>query len=320
MAAPTTFWPGVELRHLTALETIAREGSFSAAAEALGYTQSAISGQVAQLEAAIGVQLFHRLPGRRGVELTAEGAALLEHVHPISARLRAARADIEALGRGDGPHSLTVGTFPSLSTTLLPDVLTELGAATVPVRIDLREDACGTRAMSALDRGDLDAAFTTLPMRQGPYRKLELLRDPYYLVVNHQHPLASEEGPVALSRLSELPVVAQFSIGRQAEIEASLSAMGVRLNAVRRADTWTSIYAAVDAGDGFGLLPALALATIPSGLKVLALDSRMPARTVVIVWSADRTRTSGLDRLVEAASAAAARFSPRSHVERLVAV
>jgi DNA-binding transcriptional LysR family regulator len=319
MPSSTAFWPGVELRHLLALETIAREGSFSAAAEVLGYTQSAISGQVAQLEAAIGVQVFRRLPGRRGVEVTAEGAALLEHIRPISARLRAARADIEAIRRGTGVQSLRVGTFPSLSTTLLPDVLMRVAAPPVPVRIDLREEACGTTVMAAVERGELDAAFTTLPMRQGPYSTTRLLHDPYCLVVSDRHAFAVGTGPVPLNRLAELPIVAQFPAGRQAEVEASLCAIGVRLNVARRADTWTSIYAAVDAGDGFGLVPSLALATLPARLKVLPLDSRMPTRTVVIAWHADRIRTPGLDRLIDASSAAAAHFSPRTFAERVAA-
>jgi DNA-binding transcriptional LysR family regulator len=320
MANVSAFWRGVELRHLRTLEAIAREGSFSAAAEALGYTQSAISGQVAQLEAAIGIRLFRRLRGRRGVELTAEGAALLEHVQVILGRLRAARADLEAARLGVGSRPLmTIGTFPSLSTTFLPDVLARLETAPCPVRVEVREDACGASVMAAVQRGELEVAFTTLPLPEGPYGAVELFRDPYYLVVSERHPMADEEGPVSLSRLSELPVVAQFPSGRQAEIEDSLRAIGVSLNAVRRADTWTSIYAVVDAGGGFGLVPSLALANVPPRLKVLSLEPGCAERTVVVGWHADRLTAHGRDQLIEASQASAARFCSRIFGEALVA-
>jgi DNA-binding transcriptional LysR family regulator len=320
MANVATFWHGLELRHLTTLEAIAREGSFSAAAEALGYTQSAISGQVSQLEATVGAQLFRRLQGRRGVELTAEGAALLEHVQAIFGRLRAARADVEAIRLGVGSRSLmTIGTFPSLSTTFLPDVLARLETAPCPVRVEVREDACGSSVMAAVERGELDVAFTTLPLPEGPYRAVELFRDPYYLVVSEHHPLAGEEGPVPLSRLGELPVVAQFRSGRQAEIEDGLRTIGVSLNAVRRADTWTSIYATVDAGGGFGLVPSLALANLPPRLKVLSLEPGGAERTVVVGWHADRLTAPARDQLIEVSLASAARFCPRIFGEALVA-
>ena len=77
-------WHGVELRHFVALEAIARERSFSAAAFSLGYTQSAISGQITTLERLVATTLFERLPGSRGVALTDEGRVLVEHAAAIT--------------------------------------------------------------------------------------------------------------------------------------------------------------------------------------------------------------------------------------------
>jgi DNA-binding transcriptional LysR family regulator len=90
-------WPGVELRHLAALEAVASEGSFRGAGSRLGYAQPAISQQIAALEAAVGTRLVERRRGRSGVALTEAGELLLRHATEIGARLRIARAELQAL-------------------------------------------------------------------------------------------------------------------------------------------------------------------------------------------------------------------------------
>src|SRR3712207_1338653 len=91
-------WQGVELRHLIALEAVARETSFGKAALSLGYTQSAISQQIATLERLVGEKLVDRPGGPRKVSLTEAGELLLRHAQAIVSRLAAAQADLE-IGR-----------------------------------------------------------------------------------------------------------------------------------------------------------------------------------------------------------------------------
>src|SRR5437764_6875299 len=130
-------WHGVELRHLAALEAIATEGSFSGAGVKMGYSQSAISGQIATLERLVGARLVTRLRGSRKVSLTTEGERLLEHAKAINARLSAARADLAS--PREPLSTLRIGTFQSVSNTLLPGPLRELMRAT-NVQTSLRED------------------------------------------------------------------------------------------------------------------------------------------------------------------------------------
>jgi DNA-binding transcriptional LysR family regulator len=94
-------WPGVEIRMLVALERVAATGSFSRAAAQLGYTQSAVSGQIGALERAVGVRLVDRVRGARTVGLTAEGAVLYRHAVEITARLRSAHAELDAVVRDE---------------------------------------------------------------------------------------------------------------------------------------------------------------------------------------------------------------------------
>src|SRR4051812_41892560 len=94
----------LSLRQLLSFRAVAGEGSFHAAADALDYTQSAISQHVMALEAALGVRLFDRSRGRRTVELTEAGRLLLGHVETIADRPQGARADLLAYAaRETGP-------------------------------------------------------------------------------------------------------------------------------------------------------------------------------------------------------------------------
>ena len=93
----TDSWLGVELRHLLALQAVAEEGSFGRAARSLGYTQSAISQQIAALERIVGQRLIDRPGGPRPVTLTDAGALLLTHARAINARLAAAQADLDCV-------------------------------------------------------------------------------------------------------------------------------------------------------------------------------------------------------------------------------
>jgi molybdate transport repressor ModE-like protein len=91
------WWSGIELRHLAALDAVAREGSFRRAATRLGYVQSAISHQIAALENLTGKRLIERSRGTRPLALTEAGEILLAHADAVIARVRIAQADLAAL-------------------------------------------------------------------------------------------------------------------------------------------------------------------------------------------------------------------------------
>ncbi|GAB3803149.1 LysR family transcriptional regulator [Micromonospora zhanjiangensis] len=107
----------METQLLEVFRAVARDGSVTAAAGRLGFTQSAVSRQVATLEAEIGSRLFDRLP--RGVALTEEGRTLLPHAEAVLDRLTAARRDVEDL-RGLRHGRVRVGAFPTAVAALVP--------------------------------------------------------------------------------------------------------------------------------------------------------------------------------------------------------
>src|SRR5918911_1136829 len=131
-------WLGVELRHLAALQALADEGSFGRAAFRLGYTQSAVSQQIAALERIVGERLGERPGGPRPVSLTEAGLLLLRHAESIVARLQAAQADLHALRAGEA-GTLRVGIFQSAGARVLPEILRRFQAEWPNVEIQLEE-------------------------------------------------------------------------------------------------------------------------------------------------------------------------------------
>lgn len=190
-------WLGIELRHLAALQAVAREGSFGRAAEALGYTQSAVSQQVAALERIVGERLVERPGGPRKVSLTEAGRLLLRHAEAITARLEAAHADLAALREGEA-GTLRVGVYQSVGARILPALMQRFIAEWPGVELMLVEVNSDSEpeVASRLERGELDLAFWVLPLTEGPLAGLELLRDDYVLAVPASSPLAERETAV----------------------------------------------------------------------------------------------------------------------------
>src|SRR4029450_10546711 len=115
-------WSGLEMRHLLALVAVVETGTFSKAAEQLGYTQSAVSQQVATLERIVGTPLFERPGGPRPVRLTIAGDVLRTPPRAVLARFSSAAPDLRALASGE-QGELRVGTLPSVGTKVLPRLL-----------------------------------------------------------------------------------------------------------------------------------------------------------------------------------------------------
>src|SRR5262245_5796300 len=132
------FWGGLELRHLIALRSVAEARTFGRAAELLGYTQSAMSQQIASLERIVGQRLIERSRGQPSVELTEAGRLMLAHAEAVIARLEAAHADLAAFGQGE-LGVLHVGTYQSVSAHILPLVMREFRTAWPRVEVHLSE-------------------------------------------------------------------------------------------------------------------------------------------------------------------------------------
>jgi len=199
-------WLGVELRHLAALQAVAREGSFGGAALALGYSQSAVSQQIAALERIVGERLVERPGGPRPVSLTDAGKLLLGHAEGIVARLEAAQADLAAYSEGSA-GTLRVGTYQSVGARVLPGVLLEFAGAWPLVSIQLTESTDDAELLSLVERGELDVTFVMLPVDDGPFDTRRLMEDPFQV---SRLPLEGKSPGTSRFPASSVPLVPLF--------------------------------------------------------------------------------------------------------------
>src|SRR5947209_7705632 len=197
---------GLELRHLAALEAVGRTKSFGRAAREIGYTQSAVSQQIAHLERVVGQRLVERPGGPRPVSLTEAGRLLLRHADAIVAQLDAAEADMAALADG-AAGALRVGILQSVGARILPGLLRRFREEWPRVEVQVREETDAADLLRLLEHGELDLTFADLPLAEGPFEWEEILRDPYVLVVPAADPLAAREAAPPLRDLAHVPIV-----------------------------------------------------------------------------------------------------------------
>jgi DNA-binding transcriptional LysR family regulator len=295
-------WLGIDLRHLAALEAVARTGSFGRAARELGYTQSAVSQQIAQLERIVGQKLFHRPGGPRRVEPTEAGLQLLGHADAIVAQLDAARADMAALAEG-AAGTLRVGIYQSVGARLLPALVRRFREQWPLVGVRVREESAAEDLLRLLEHGELDLTFADLPVREGPFEWAELLQDPYVLLVSARSELASLDAAPSLREVAKLPLIGRRSTD---EPERFLAGRVPEVNVVFRTDDNGTLAAFVAEDLGAAIEPRLVVDPRDRDVKMLPFGSRIPPRTLVLAWHRDRYRSHAAQAFVELAQELAA--------------
>jgi DNA-binding transcriptional LysR family regulator len=297
-------WLGVELRHLAALRAIAQEGSFWGAAERLGYTQSAISQQLATLERIVGVRLVERPGGPRAISLTEAGTLLLRHADSIVDRLDAARADMHALASG-AVGTLRIGTFQSVGARVVPELMRRFGRQWPGVEVML-EELDDEAIIGAVERGDVDVGFVLLPFRDAPIEAIELIRDAYRLVVPADSPLG-RDGPPSLRELAQEPLIAFRSPHPTEPVESAFRAAGIEPRFAFRSNDNPTVQGLVAAGVGVAIMPALTVDEADSRVRVVDLGRAVAPRLIAIARHRDRYHSPAARAFVETAVAFATR-------------
>jgi molybdate transport repressor ModE-like protein len=289
-------WLGIELRHFLALEAVAREGSFGKAAVKLGYTQSAVSQQIAALERIVGQRLIERPGGPKPVSLTEAGRLLLTHADAIAARVAAAQADLTALGDGQA-GTLRVGVFQSVGQRILPELMRRYLRSWPHVKVTLTESANDEDLLALVERGDLDLTFSDLPLTDGPFESVELLRDPYVLVVAADSPLADRDRLPSHREILELDLIGHKHCRTVRRLEANF---GRPLEFVFRSDHNQTVQALVASGVGSALVPRLTMDPEDETTVMIELP-KLPPRVIALAWHRDRYRTPAARAFVETA-------------------
>jgi DNA-binding transcriptional LysR family regulator len=292
-------WSGVELRHLAALAAVAEQGSFREAADSLGYVQSAVSQQLAQLERLLDLRLVERRPGRGRVRLTDAGALLLSHVGEILARFEAARADLDLLRAGRA-GVVRLGVSESVATRLLPRLVARLRGAAPGLVLEIEEAIADDALWEMVEAGAVDAALGGLPVAGAPFEWVEVLEDPYVLVTatGSASAGAGAGAPLDPLRLSRLPLI-EHRLMRH--VQAQLGPLGFQPRYVFRSEVYSTVQALVAAGVGAAILPRLAVDAADEATSVLPLDRLLAPRAIAIGWNANRRRLPGLELMIDAA-------------------
>jgi DNA-binding transcriptional LysR family regulator len=308
----------LNLARLRVLREAVRAGSISGAAESLAYTQSAVSQQIATLEAETGMTLLERLP--RGVRPTTAGLTLVEHSEEILARLQAAEDELAAIAGLRGGR-LRMASFPTAGAALMPVAIANFRAAYPEVELTLAEgepDEIAPRLLA----GELDLALLfefedpdappAAELHDGRLKRVGLLLDPMYLALPTAHPLAARR----TLRLEDLSEQAWVQTSRASpcalHVVRSCRAAGFEPHVAFESDDYQTVLGLVAAGVGVALIPELALGPGPTRADVIvrALSPHPPVREVIAALpggAGPRSRlipaASAMLRILEAAAA-----------------
>jgi DNA-binding transcriptional LysR family regulator len=300
----------LDVRRMRVLREVAVRGSFSAAAEALSFTQSAISQQIAALEREAGTTLVQR--SARGVRLTDAGEAVVRHAEAIMARLAEAEAELEAIAGLRGGR-LRTASFESAASTLMPLAIAGFRAHHPAVELSMSlaepEDS-----VPLLRSGELDLALvfesTAVPEGDGIDR-VHLLEDPMYLALPRDHPLAHRRR----IRLEDLAGEAWVAGAADCEcnrlISHACAAAGYQPRIAFETDDYTAMQGFVAAGVGVSLIAELGLRIVRDDIVVRDLGRETPARHIYAATLADGYRSPATQAMLEILQDVAAGYASR---------
>jgi DNA-binding transcriptional LysR family regulator len=292
----------LNLGRLRVLSEVVSRGSFSGAAEALSYTQSAVSQAIARLEAETGATLVVR--DRRGVRPTAAGATLVEHAETILAQVEAAETDLQGV-LGVRRGRLRVASFPSAGATLMPLAVARFRQGHPGVELSLAEGEPEEIA-PRLRAGEFDLALLfefpgareqlddTGAAGQGEagrraarravgagLRTHALLEDPMQIALPADHPLASKRSLSLVDLREQQWVQTSASSPCARHVVRLCLAAGFEPNVSFESDDYETVQGLVAAGVGVALIPRLASTRVHEGIVLRALAPRSPVRKVV---------------------------------------
>jgi DNA-binding transcriptional LysR family regulator len=306
----------LDLRRLSILVTVAEEGSFTAAAERLYMTQSAVSQQMSLLERDAGIDLFRRVA--RGVELTAAGQLLTGRARALLTDSLAIEQELHRLARGG--REVRLAAFVSAGVELLPQTFRAFMRRSPDSQLVVR-DTSG-EALSLLGNGVVDAVliwdydFEPLPADHR-FARIHLADDPMMVVLPAGHPLAGQERV----RLADLATDKWVTRAHRAlygpePYEKMFRIAGFEPDIVFRAADYQILQGMVAAGTGVSLAPRLSLYPHRPDVVVLPMAEPAFARAITVWTLPQMAAASPVAELVaalrEAAAALTGEVSPAS--------
>jgi DNA-binding transcriptional LysR family regulator len=289
-----------ELRHLVYFREVARRLHFRKAAEVLAIAQPALSRQIAQLEAALGVRLLNR--SSRRVELTPAGAAFLARTEPVLAALMQVPSDMKAVAEGRVGR-LRVAFTGLAMATVLPDILRGFHRQFPGIRLELNESPTSLQ-LAALKAGEIDCGFFH-PDGQSPgIETTLLLRERNGVLLPSDHPLRSRK-TVRLKDLAGTPFVLfprANNPGFYDRVLAAFASSGVSPRIAEEVWPRSNGVGLVRAGVGATFVSPSEAQNLPKEVIFRKLSGAAPVSTLVVGWRSEPAPPPALAALLGAAA------------------
>ena len=300
----------LDVKRMKVLREVAAEESFSAAAQKLGYTQSAVSQQIAALERETGTTLIERNP--RGIRLTDAGEALVRHADAVLARLADAEAELEAIAGLRGGR-LRLGSFPTAGATLMPRAIAKFSQRHPGVELTLAE-ADPMESLPRLKAGELDLVLvddTSGVLDQPDLGFEHILDDPLHLALAVDHPLAKKARVRIQDLADESWIQPTQACACSHATEMACANAGFQPRVAYESDDFGVIQGLVGAGVGVALIPELALIGERPDIVVRRIDTKPGHRKIYAAVLANGYRSPALGEMLEILKETGTEFSPR---------
>jgi|SRR5215217_225948 len=294
----------LDVKQLRVLKAVAEHGSFSAAADALSYTQPAISQQIAALEKQANATLVDR--GSRGVSLTDAGRALVDHADVVLSRLAAAEAELEAIAGARGGR-VRLSSFPTAGASLLPPAVALFAHRHPEVDLSFEEKE-PEEAVQMLRAAELEVAivFEYRNLSQPEFDRLyegielrHLIDDPMYIAMPRDNPLARKPR-VRLQDFADEVWIQNDTRGPCGRLHlAACSSAGFEPRIAYQSDDYNVVQGLIAAGVGVSLLPALSLTNVRDDIAVRSLGRMAPRRKIASAVLAGRYRSPATDAMLD---------------------
>lgn len=288
----------MDLSQLRYFDAVARHGSFSAAARALGITQPGLTKAVRRLEASLECPLFERRP--RGVVLTAQGQALLRHAGQLTVQMRDAREEIRAVARG-AVGELRIGAGPSWLTRALPRIVAQMAGAYPGLTFRIVSGFNGP-LMQALRNGDLDIVVSALPDRSpAGLQAIPLTRDTISVIARQGHPLHARRRPSPSSTLAFPWALPGRDVLSRLRLEALFRLAGLEPpTPVVESDSISFIAAVVRDSDMLSFATSRVIRNDMDGIAPLTIPRLSTTRVAGVLLRSSAGSTPAIRALVEA--------------------
>lgn len=290
----------MELYQLGYFIEIARQRSFTRAAERLHMAQPALSQQMKNLESELGTALFIR--GRKETQLTAAGKAFLPRAEALLTQAEAAKAVVCDVAHMRG-GKLVIAAIPSVSACLLPDAIRQFSRQHPQVRLQVLEES-SERVAEGVESGRADLGFLQLPASKAVFEAKTLLDEPFVALASRSHALAGKK-ELTLRQLAHESFIFYKGRARDTAVEACRKA-GFEPLVVCESGELETIRAFVAAGLGVALLPKLASGHLPKSIQAITLRDPHMRRQIAAVWKKGSTLSPAAHALLEMISRALA--------------